>query len=454
MAEVKRAYRLLAKAFHPDSAGEAALPRFLAIHEAYEELRTGRVAAARRTTPTTSAPQAAPWRADPERARAAREQARTARNGSARPTGSTGRPGPRSGAAGTSRPSGSAPPSGASGSAGPSTASGSAGSARPSTGARGSGRRRDTRKATMGSTSYDDARDHSDATWSGASWYGPTTGEYWIVNPREYADPRKHGPEYQSRARRPADAGSPDPIEPEAVTEQTTEAPIGAAPGRSSTAGSSGPAAPGPPPATPPSPDREPASRRLASEPAAAPPSASTWGTPSAGERPPDGVPFRRPGDAPPGDAPGVLRVEAFGAASRAWLGGPADDPIRRLGLALVAWPPLGLAAAAVIGDVTGCSVYSANCGGTEPLLPWLAQAVILGLLLLLPPLTRLLAGGALAVLIALVPSTAFLVSVGGTGAPQAGFALAVLLSVAWLVGVGWSAAMAVRRRQVARAGP
>ena len=35
-AEVKRAYRRLAKAFHPDSAGPSALPRFLAIHEAYE----------------------------------------------------------------------------------------------------------------------------------------------------------------------------------------------------------------------------------------------------------------------------------------------------------------------------------------------------------------------------------------------------------------------------------
>jgi hypothetical protein len=146
------------------------------------------------------------------------------------------------------------------------------------------------------------------------------------------------------------------------------------------------------------------------------------------------------------------MRIEAFGAAPRAWLGGPADDPIRRLGLALVAWPPLGLGAAAAIGDVTGCSVYSADCVGTEPLLPWLAQAVILGLLLLLPPLTRLLAGGAIAVLLALVPVTVFLVAVGGTGAPQAGFALATLLGVAWLVGVGWSA-VAFRRRQVARAG-
>ena len=48
----------------------------------------------------------------------------------------------------------------------------------------------------MGSTSYDEARDVNDPTWSGASWYGPSSGEYWIVNPREYADPRKHGPEY------------------------------------------------------------------------------------------------------------------------------------------------------------------------------------------------------------------------------------------------------------------
>ncbi|HEX5239448.1 MAG TPA: hypothetical protein VFW20_00450, partial [Candidatus Limnocylindrales bacterium] len=53
----------------------------------------------------------------------------------------------------------------------------------------------------MGSTSYDEARDASDPRWAGASWYGPTTGEYWIVNPREYADPRKHGPGYSSRGR-------------------------------------------------------------------------------------------------------------------------------------------------------------------------------------------------------------------------------------------------------------
>ncbi len=128
------------------------------------------------------------------------------------------------------------------------------------------------------------------------------------------------------------------------------------------------------------------------------------------------------------------------------------DDPIRRLGVALVAWPPIGIAAAAVIGDVTGCAVYSADCGGTEPFLPWLAQAGILGLLLLLPPLARLLAGGAVGILVALVPLTAFLVAVGGTGAPQAGFALAFLLGIAWLAGVGWAIALS-RRRGIAPGG-
>ena len=36
--EVRRAYRRLAKANHPDAAGEAALPRFLAIQAAYDTI--------------------------------------------------------------------------------------------------------------------------------------------------------------------------------------------------------------------------------------------------------------------------------------------------------------------------------------------------------------------------------------------------------------------------------
>jgi hypothetical protein len=433
MAEVKRAHRLLAKAFHPDSAGETAIPRFLAIQAAYDQLRAGRPGAAPRAARAPTPPAAEPWRADPERARAARERARAARAGSqgrARST-STGGQGTRptgTGAAGPARGTG---PATGTGGAGRTTGSGTS-----SSGGRGSGRRRDVRKATMGSTSYDEARDPSDATWSGASWYGPSSGEYWIVNPREYADPRKHGPEYQQRARRPlvgeavdiAAGGRADVAAAEAAAEfaptgtAASASAAGARPGAASRSASGAAWAPRRPP-----PD---------------PASGSGWSRPAPDVRPFEAADRYRPGEAPP-DAE---RMEGLAAASRAWLGGPADDPIRRLGLVLVAWPPVGLAAAAVIGDLTGCTSFSAACGGSEPLLPWLAQAVILGLLLLLPPVARLLAGGAFGVLIALVPITAFLLAVGGTGAPQAAPVMAALLAVAWLAGITWTA-RALRRR-------
>jgi hypothetical protein len=49
-------------------------------------------------------------------------------------------------------------------------------------------------------------------------------------------------------------------------------------------------------------------------------------------------------------------------------------------------------------------------------------------------------------VLLALVPATAVLLVVGAARAPQAGFALGALLALAWLAGVGYAAASAVRR--------
>jgi DnaJ domain len=418
-AEVKRAYRLLAKAFHPDSAGEAALPRFLAIHEAYDRLITGRVAAGPKPARPDSTP-AEPWRADPARARQARERARTARGGAA----SAGRG--STGTAGGARP-------GASGSAG---AAGSG--TRGATGTRGSGRRH-VRKATMGSTSYDEARDANDPTWSGASWYGPSSGEYWIVNPREYADPRKHGPEYQSRARRPL-PGDAVAASPETTTSGATETADEAAGWTAA------------------SPQAEPVPR---SPGWGSRPSTSSWSAPAeaAGLAPPArsgrtgrASRARLAGERPAarergsGAASDPFNVDpALGTAARGWLGGPGDDPIRRLGLALVAWPPLGLAAAALIGAATGCSSSSA-CAGPEPLLPLLAQAGILGLLLLLPPLTRILAGGALGLLVAVLPLSLVFVAMGGTGTHQSGLLTGVLLAAAWLAGVAWAAMRAGRR--------
>ena len=405
-AEVKRAYRRLAKAFHPDSAGEAALPRFLAIHEAYDVL-TGDSRGVRGrggSAPGASRPSAEPWRADPARARAAREQARTRR---ARP----GAPadGARPAAApGTERGSGSRAagrkaegPADRAGSKAGARSPGSTSGSRP-----GTGRRRTTRKATLGSTSYDEARDPADPTWGGAAWYGPTSGEYWTVNPREYADPRKHGPEYQSRARR----GSPT-----ATDAWTGDA---AEPGAGPTAGG---------------PDDFDAAERT--EPAADANAGTgpgrAWSRTERGWLPPTyGGPAADPPLSPASESP-------IGPRLRSVLGADLADPTRRLGFALLAWAPLGLAAAAVIGQITGCTAYSASCDAAEPLLPWLAQAAILGFLLLVPALSRILAVGTLALLLALLPLAGFFVAFGGAGQSEAAATLVVLLSAAWLAGVG-----------------
>ncbi|MHB8891529.1 MAG: J domain-containing protein [Candidatus Limnocylindrales bacterium] len=166
--EIRSAYRRLAKQHHPDAAGDRALPRFLAIRAAYERLVDGE-GRLRRPGGGRGAAQE-PRQADPARARASREAWR-ARWG---------------GGAGTSRraqPEDDAQPGGRR--------------------AGGERHRRPTRRATPGSTSYDEAAETQlDPAWDGGAWYGPNSGTYWTINPREYADPRKHGPEYLARARR------------------------------------------------------------------------------------------------------------------------------------------------------------------------------------------------------------------------------------------------------------
>ncbi len=427
-SEIKRAYRRLAKAFHPDSAGEDALPRFLAIHEAYDRLAGGSGGVPGRSgssATSRSAPTAEPWRADPARARAAREQARTRRGRPGAPadgprsgsrSGPVGRgagPGPepaeRRGGDGAREAGGPRGTSAAAGGVGSSGQAGAGGATGRSTGSQAkSGRRRTTRKATLGSTSYDEARDPADPTWGGAAWYGPTSGEYWTVNPREYADPRKHGPEYQSRARRGSasvDGLSEEVAEPHAATGATDPA---GGPAPTGTAGAS--------------------------------PAAGAWArsgrrwVPPADELP-QPVGSRSPVSGPPG-----ARLDLV-------LGADLGDPMRRLGFALLAWAPLGTAAAAVIGQVTGCTVYSASCGPTEPLLPWLAQAGVLGILLLVPALARILAVGTLALLVALLPLAGFFVAFGGAGQSEGAVALIVLLSLAWVAGVGAAVMTAWRAR-------
>jgi hypothetical protein len=200
-AEIKRAYRRLAKEYHPDSAGDRTLPRFLAIQAAYEALVDGgrggsqgmAGTGADQRPPGAAAPP--PSQGDPGRARATREayRARTRRTAGSGTAGGSGA-GATPGSPGTARSAGASP------GGPPGSRPGDPGA---SAGDRVGSRDRRRPKATIGSTSYDGAdREPFDPTWDGATWYGAGSGTYWTINPKEYADPRKHGPEYLARSTR------------------------------------------------------------------------------------------------------------------------------------------------------------------------------------------------------------------------------------------------------------
>ncbi|MCI0347343.1 MAG: J domain-containing protein [Chloroflexi bacterium] len=408
MTEVKRAYRRMAKAFHPDSAGEAAVPKFLALHEAYEAIVAGRPM--RPQTAATWRRASTAWAADPTRARAT-GSSRTP-GGSAAGSGAAGptrrRPGPRPWADG--------------------------GAPRP--GAEGGTRRRSTRKATLGSTSYDDAvHEPFEPEWEGASWYGRASGTYWTINPREYADPRKHGPEYQERARRAArdsTAGGPG-----AGSETWSEAADAPSPGWEADAPSPGWEAEAP-------------SRGWAAD-----------GGDADAARQRAGADARRRGRF---DASAAARAHAAAnAASRARMEAAArdipDDPLAppagariegwiralfaahdlrtRLLLAAVGWPPLGVLAASIISQVTGCASFSVACEPPDDLLPLAAGAALYALLAAVPMLARLSAAGTIAIVLTAIPVAAFVVRTDApSGAvPDTPLALAIL-ALAWLVGM------------------
>ena len=386
-AEVKRAYRTLAKLNHPDSAGEKALPRFLAIQAAYEQLVTARPRQGGRTR--TASRSAEPWRADPDRAREGRSTGRG--TGTDRGTGPDGRP-----VGGARGPAPDGPASGTTGgSGGAGTRRASAGTGRA--GAPGSGsRRRGTKKATFGSTTYDEVHDPVDPTWQGASWYGQSSGEYWTVNPREYADPRKHGPEYQARAAARA-----------ARAAQREAAAANAAYANADTSARA-----------------EAAARAAAATRAAAAARA----------------------EAERLDREAEVRAGAERArdASPPTEGGPWPDlrrfeglMSRRSFLALAAWPPLGIAAASLIGQATGCAAFSAACTTEATYYPWVAQFVIVAALLLVPAAARVLVGGTIAVVVLAFPVTAALAAGGATYDPVHGPpALITILALAWVLGV------------------
>jgi hypothetical protein len=440
--EVKRAYRRLAKINHPDAAGAGALPRFLAIQAAYEQLvgvsgpsgpagragpasragPTGRTGSAGRAGPTARRSSAADGdRADPTR-RAYGGRPREQRPG-ADPTAGT-RPGTRPG---TRRPSSGPPggPPGAAADTGPSQA-------RPGRG-----------KATLGSTSYDGADTGPfEPDWGGASWYGTTSGTYWTINPKEYADPRKHGPEYQARARRAA--GARDAA--------SNEDPDGSGPSSGSPTHTTSSwwedtaAGPRPEPDEPPVGEtRRPGGRRPAGR----------------GRRTGEGFRAAQP------DGP-VHHVGRATSAEPGPFDEPAPDPARAaidLGRALtdprsgghrgravravLGWLPIALGLGWLVGELTGCGRFVATCDPTVGPLTTVGQGILLAILFLLPEVAAIAAGAAL-VLLAAATAASLVISATGSAADENArrAALAGLLAIAWLGGL----AIALVRRL--RSGP
>lgn len=348
--EIRSAYRRLAKQYHPDTAGERALSRFLAIQAAYERLvdddgqlrRTGIGSGASRETGRSETGRGT---------RASRDAWR------ARRAGGTGGDGGRD----TGAPAGPQPGEGTGHRTrerpgeGPRERAGEGAGGRRGEGHRGDDHHRRTpRRASPGSTSYDEAAEIPlDPAWDGGAWYGPSSGTFWTINPREYADPRKHGPEYLARARRdagPADDEDdgrtdreprPDPSDQARRPEPDTRAPAAGAPHR-----------------TAPSPTARPSM---------------------------------------------VHRLGPLGLLA------VASRPRRRWAvlLALLGWPPLGIAVGMLTQSVAACGRFAAPCAEPFGMLPLLVQPIIILGLVLLPAAAAVAAFASIASILVAGPAAA-----------------------------------------------
>ena len=117
-----------------------------------------------------------------------------------------------------------------------------------------------------------------------------------------------------------------------------------------------------------------------------------------------------------------------------------------RLGLALLGWPPLGLAVAGAVGESTGCGRFAASCNEAFSPGTWIVQIAIVLLLLALPRVAAWSAVGTLAALAAAIP-TAIVLSAGGASREPTVSAsiLMAILGLAYVAGVAWAIARRAR---------
>jgi hypothetical protein len=398
--EVKKAYRRLAKANHPDAAGEAALPRFLAIQAAYDRIAGPDAGNRRVVGRRPGSPARGPWEADADRAGA------TYRAYGGRPRPRPGpRPGPRPRAAPrpdrqerSDRQQGTDPNEGAD---------------------------RPPKKATLGSTSYDDVDPETFAPdWGGASWYGTTSGTYWTLNPKEYADPRKHGPEYQARARR---TGS-GPTRPAEGADAS-----GAAPPPTHTTSSWWEATAGDPEA------RTEARAEARTAPRTDPRDRTTDAAAGPPETPP--APPAPPGDGRPlasdSGREGDLSTDAVLSSFRAWLDEDHPPIGARIGRAVVGWAPIALGMGWGAGEISGCGRFSATCEPAVAPATWGVQIALLVLLMLLPRLARVATVATIGTLATVFPASVLLFATGSPEGMATGRTiLGALMVIAWTAGL------------------
>jgi hypothetical protein len=283
--------------------------------------------------------------------------------------------------------------------------------------------RRSPNKATLGSTSYDAAEDEPfEPEWAGGTWYGASSGTYWTLNPKEYADPRKHGPEYQRRARRRLDGLEPEDPDDASFSGEgfggpESETAAGAEPRREGFDGRW----------TYPDDADEPRARTDDHE-----DEASVWVRWS-----PD----------PDADADGTTAAAGAGVAtptSRPALDEIADRVLDgrvgfagRFVVAFFGWAPIAAVIAWLAGELSGCGRFTATCSDPSGVWTAIPLLAVYGLLVAAPSVAGISAGGLLGSLAVSVPASVILSAGGGSRQPEASSTtLTVLFFVGYVVGV------------------
>jgi hypothetical protein len=131
---------------------------------------------------------------------------------------------------------------------------------------------------------------------------------------------------------------------------------------------------------------------------------------------------------------------------------------VGRVARAVIGWAPIALGIGWLAGEISGCARFSAGCDDGVAPIAWLAQVLVLVLLLVVPRLALIAATATAVTLAAAVPGALLLSATGGSDNVAFGrMALGGLLVIAWIAGVLVGAWRELRRARAGRlpgAGP